>query len=391
MNKNFRKGRNQKSLRKNGSNKKKSQLDPSRLISKAEQEVQKDFQPRKTFKQMQLDERLKETLNKKGFQKPTEIQEKTLEAILTNRDVLGIAQTGTGKTGAFIIPIIQQMLSQKPQHYALVVVPTRELATQVEMEFRSLTKGMGLYSSCFIGGTNLNKDLSSLRRKSNIVIATPGRLLDLVQRKAIDLRSFNTLVLDEFDRMLDMGFINDVQRIIYLMKNRQQTLLFSATINKSQQRLIDEIVQNPAIVKVSNGVSTGKNVSQDIVKVQENESKLDVLCDMLNSQGFEKIILFEETKHKVNRLTTQLNKRGISALEIHGNKSQNARQKALDAFKGGKVKVLVATDVAARGIDVDDVTHVINYQVPQTYDTYIHRIGRTGRAGKVGQAYTFVQ
>ena len=310
---------------------------------------------------------------------------------MSNKDVLGIAQTGTGKTGAFIIPIIEQMIKQKPLHYALVVVPTRELATQVEMEFRSMTKGLGLYSSCFIGGTNLNKDLSSLRRKSNIVIATPGRLLDLVQRKAIDLRSFNTLVLDEFDRMLDMGFINDVQRIIYLMKNRQQTLLFSATINKNQKKLINDIVNDPAVVKVSNGVSTGENVAQDIVKIQGNENKLDVLCDMLNSDGFEKIILFEETKHKVNRLTSQLNKRGITALEIHGNKSQNARQKALDAFKKGKVKVLVATDVAARGIDVDDVTHVINYQVPQTYDTYIHRIGRTGRAGKVGQAFTFVQ
>lgn len=391
MNKNFRKGQNRKSLRKKGSNgRKKSTLDPKRLVSDAKVSKQEKYVAQKSFQELPLHPALQQTLTKKGFQFPTEIQEKTLVSILEGNDLLGIAQTGTGKTGAFIIPMIQQMMKSHQKEFGLVVVPTRELATQVEQEFKSMTKGLKLYSHCFIGGTNLQKDLQQLNRKAHIVIATPGRLLDLVQRKAIDLRAFNTLVLDEFDRMLDMGFINDVQRIIQLMRNRQQTLLFSATLAKSQKPLIQEILTTPKMVKVSNGESTGENVIQDVIKLESDESKLDVLCDILNSEGVDKIILFEETKRRVDKLTKQLNKRGIVSREIHGDKSQNARQKALNAFKKGHVKVLVATDVAARGIDVDDVTHVINYQVPQSYDTYIHRIGRTGRAGKVGRAFTFV-
>lgn len=367
-----------------------STLDPSLLIRRATETTTKDFRSERLIDEMPISQNLKQCLKNKGFERPTEIQDRTLETLLGGRDLLGIAQTGTGKTGAFLIPIIEHLLGHKKKSFALVVVPTRELATQVEDEFRSMCKGLGLYSTCFIGGTNINRDMQNLRRPSHVVIGTPGRLLDLVNRRMLDLKQFNTLVLDEFDRMLDMGFVNDVKRIIQGMHQRKHTLLFSATLDKTQQALIDSILHNPVTVKVSSGESTGDHIDQDIVRLKAGEDKFQVLCKMISNEEFRKVLVFEETKHKVNRLCTQLNNAGIRAEQIHGNKSQNARQNALNAFKQGRITVLVATDVAARGIDVSDVTHVINYQVPQTFDSYIHRIGRTGRAGKVGKALTFV-
>jgi ATP-dependent RNA helicase RhlE len=387
--------RNHFSKKKNNNNQrrsgfKKSTLDPSLFINKGVLPESKEYISKRIYDQMPIDNRLKSTLKIKGFEKPTEIQDKTLESILDNRDLLGIAQTGTGKTGAFLIPIINQLLNEKRNPFALIVVPTRELALQVQDEFKSMTKGMGLYSYCFIGGTNINKDLQLLRRSSHIVIGTPGRILDLVNRKALDLRNFNTLILDEFDRMLDMGFVHDVKKIIYGMQRRKHTLLFSATVNKSQQSMIDNILNNYVTVKLSSGESTGDNIDQDIIRIGLDDDKFKILKEMLQKKEFEKVLLFEETKHKVNKLCTKLNKSGIKSDQIQGNKSQNARQKALNAFKKGEIKVLVATDVAARGIDVNDITHVINYQRPLTFDTYIHRIGRTGRAGKIGKAFTFI-
>ncbi len=253
-----------------------------------------------------------------------------------------------------------------------------------------MSKGLGLYSACFIGGTNINRDLQNLRRSTHVVIATPGRLLDLTDRRAIDLGKFKTLVLDEFDRMLDMGFIKDVNRILDAMKQRSHTMLFSATLDKSQQAMINNILTNHVTVKVNNGNSSADAIEQEVIKLKPGEDKFRVLQGMLTQNEFKKVLLFEETKHRVSRLCIKLNKAGIQADQIHGNKSQNARQNALKAFKQGRVQVLVATDVASRGLDVSDVSHVINYQVPQTHDSYIHRIGRTGRAGKVGKAYTFV-
>ncbi|MCK4989505.1 MAG: DEAD/DEAH box helicase [Bacteroidales bacterium] len=334
--------------------------------------------------------KLKQCLDKKGYKRPTEIQDRTLEDLLEGKDLLGIAQTGTGKTGAYLIPIIEQLLHNRVNPYALVVVPTRELATQVEEEFKSMTKGLGLYSACFIGGTNINRDLSALRRQSHVVIATPGRLLDLTNRRAINLGKFETLVLDEFDRMLDMGFVRDVKRILEGMRRRNQTMLFSATLDKTQQSLISSILRNPVTVKVSSGDRPVESIDQDIIRLKPGEEKFDVLFNLLSDQDFSKVLLFEETKHRVKRLCLQLNKVGIKADQIHGDKSQNARQNALNAFKQGRVRILVATDVASRGLDISDVSHVINYQVPQTHDSYIHRIGRTGRAGKIGKALTFV-
>ncbi len=371
--------------------KKKSTLDPSLLVKEANHSVvAKVFQSERQISDLPISAKLIQALESKGYKKPTEIQDRTLETLLTGRDLLGIAQTGTGKTGAFLVPIIEQLLHKRVNPYALVVVPTRELALQVEEEFRSMTKGLGLYSACFIGGTNINNNLRALQRNSHVVIATPGRLLDLTDRKAINLGKFKTLVLDEFDRMLDMGFIRDVKRILEAMQQRTQTMLFSATLDKSQQSMINSILKDPVTVKVSTGDSSGDAIDQEVIRLKPGEDKFKVLHGMLSDNEFSKVLLFEETKHRVSRLCMKLNKSGIQAEQIHGNKSQNARQNALKAFKQGRVQVLVATDVAARGLDVSDVSHVINYQIPQTHDSYIHRIGRTGRAGKIGKAYTFV-
>ena len=371
--------------------KKASTLDTSLLVKEADHSVvEKVFRSDRLVKELPIDSKLKQALQVKGYERPTEIQDRTLETLLEGKDLLGIAQTGTGKTGAFLIPIIEQLLHKRVNPYALVVVPTRELALQVEEEFKSMSKGLGLYSACFIGGTNINRDLQNLRRSTHVVIATPGRLLDLTDRRAIDLSKFKTLVLDEFDRMLDMGFIRDVNRILAGMKQRNHTMLFSATLDKSQQSMINNILTNHVTVKVNNGNSSADAIEQEVIKLKPGEDKFRVLQEMLTQNEFKKVLLFEETKHRVSRLCLKLNKAGIQADQIHGNKSQNARQNALKAFKQGRVQVLVATDVASRGLDVSDVSHVINYQVPQTHDSYIHRIGRTGRAGKVGKAYTFV-
>jgi ATP-dependent RNA helicase RhlE len=319
------------------------------------------------------------------------VQEKTLEPLLAGKNLIGVARTGTGKTGAFLIPIIHRLLKANKNFNTLVLAPTRELAVQIEEEFKSLTKGMGLHSACFIGGTNLNRDLNTLGKRKHLVVGTPGRLLDLAQRKALYFKDFEVLVLDEFDRMLDMGFAADVERITRAMTKRQQTLLFSATLNQAQMPLIKKMVgANAEQVKVSNGEVTAEHIDQETIKLNEGEDKFTHLLKMLANDDFGKVLVFAETKRWVSRVNKKLHQNGISTDEIHGNKSQNYRQKALDKFKKGSIQVLVATDVAARGLDVSDVSHVINYQLPASMDSYIHRIGRTGRAGKTGKAYTFV-
>lgn len=368
-----------------------SKIDPAMLEkSSAPMAIEKPYEASRTFADMKLSPQTKANLKKKGYQKPSEIQDKTIDQASNGRDILGIAQTGTGKTAAFLLPLIEQLIKQPTKSHTLVMVPTRELAKQVEEEFRSMAHGLKLYSSCFIGGTNINRDLQNLRRPSHMVIGTPGRILDLVKRRALDLRPFQALVLDEFDRMLDMGFVHDVQRIIDLMPRRKQTMLFSATVDEKQKSLISELLHRPFEVRVSNGKTTGDHVDQSVIRLDKKEVKFDVLCDMLKDSEFSKVIIFEEAKHKVAKLNKALRKSGFHSDEIHGNKSQSARQQALKGFRSGKTKVLVATDVAARGIDVDDISHVINYRLPLTYDSYIHRIGRTGRAGKAGKAITFV-
>ncbi len=348
------------------------------------------YHTERSFADMPLHPQLKAAIAKKGFEKPTEIQDKTLETLLEGRDLLGIARTGTGKTGAFLIPIIHRLLESGRNFQTLVMAPTRELAVQIEEEFRSLSKGLNLHSACFIGGTNINRDMQNLKRKSHLVVGTPGRLLDLSNRRALYFQDFEVLVLDEFDRMLDMGFAQDVRKITAAMSKRKHTLLFSATLDRQQQPFIDQLLSNPVEVKVSSGEATGEHIEQEIIRLDEGQDKFSTLLQMVQQPDFEKVLVFAETKRWVNRVSKKLNQAGIRADEIHGNKTQNYRQKALDKFKNGKIQILVATDVAARGLDVSDVTHVINYQLPSSMDSYIHRIGRTGRAGKKGKAYTFV-
>lgn len=382
--------RNFKPKAKPQNRRKQSSVDVSLLTQKAVPQVAEAYEPTRKFGDMPLHGSLKSTIAKKGFEHPTEIQDKTLETLLAGRDLLGVAQTGTGKTGAFLIPIINRLMEQGRNFQTLVLVPTRELAVQVEEEFRSLTKGLGIYSSCFIGGTNINRDLQNLQRKSHLVVGTPGRLLDLYDRRALWFKDFEVLVLDEFDRMLDMGFARDVKRITEAMTKRSHTMLFSATLDKQQQPYIDKLLNNPVEVKVSSGEATGDHIDQEIIRLKQGEDKFGMLLSMVAQSDFEKVLVFAETKRWVSKVNKKLGQAGIKSDEIHGNKTQNYRQKALGKFKSGKVKVLVATDVAARGLDVSDVTHVINYQLPGSIDSYIHRIGRTGRAGKKGKAYTFV-
>lgn len=370
-------------------NSKKSTIPTNLLIQKAELIAPAPYKPTISFQGMNLDAKLLKNILAMGFKLPTEIQDKSFEKLKKGSNLIGIAATGTGKTGAFLIPILDNLIQKKP-FQTLVIVPTRELALQVQDEFKKLTQDMGLKSACFIGGINMDKDIRNLKLRNDIIIGTPGRLLDLAQRKLLALDRFEVLILDEFDKMLDMGFVRDIKQIVSAMKQRRQTLLFSATKDKKQESIINELVNNPFIVAVNSGEKTSLNVTQDIIRVKEGDSKFGMLVELLKKKEMEKVILFTETKHLANKLGKNLNLNGIKSDQIHGNKSQNYRIAALDKFKNGNIQVLVATDVAARGIDIQNVSHVINYQVPKDYDTYIHRVGRTGRAGKTGMAYTFV-
>lgn len=364
-------------------------MNPMLFVKKASHTDIKPFVSEKTYKELNLNPLLIKSIDQKGYERPTEIQEKSIEHLISGQNLIGVASTGTGKTGAFLIPIIEKMLSDK-QLSALIVVPTRELAQQVQEEFRSLTKGLSLNSVCFIGGTNVGKDMRLARMNQNLIVGTPGRLNDLMDRRALSLNKTNVLVLDEFDRMLDMGFVNDIRKIVSSMPQRDQTMLFSATIEPAQEKIIKQLVENPIRVNVSSGTKSSDNVDQDIIRVSADENKFDVLLDLLGGESFEKVIVFAETKRVADKISKKLSKAGMRSDVIHGDKSQNYRTKAIKHFKDGTTRVLVATDVAARGIDVDNVTHVVNFQIPQTMDSYIHRIGRTGRAGKTGMAYTFV-
>ncbi|QZT38967.1 DEAD/DEAH box helicase [Halosquirtibacter xylanolyticus] len=366
-----------------------SDIKPEQLIKKATSVEQVKYVSEIHYADLDLHPKLAKNIERKNYQQPTEIQEKSIDHLMESKNLIGIAATGTGKTGAFLIPMVHQMLNDN-SITALIMVPTRELAQQVDAEFKSLTLGTSLNSVCFIGGTNINKDIANTKRKMSLIVGTPGRLNDLIQRKNLKLGRVSKLVIDEFDRMLDMGFIHDVRKIIAAMKSREQTMLFSATTDKSQEALIKEIIKNPVRVNATNHNISGNNVDQDIIKVGSDESKFDLLLKLVKDDSYEKIILFAETKHQVNKISKKLNKSGVKSDVIHGNKSQNYRTNVIEAFKQGKLKVMVATDVAARGIDIKDVSLVINFQIPPTMDSYTHRIGRTGRAGSTGKAITFI-
>lgn len=364
-------------------------IDPARFINKAMMEdSNENFTPENKFQDFKIDQQLVAAAFNKGYKIPTPIQDQIIPHIVNGSDVVGIADTGTGKTAAFLLPLINKIL-RNPKEQILIVAPTRELAIQIDQEFKFFAKRIRIFSVCCVGGTNISRQISELHHNYNLIIGTPGRLKDLIGRRMIYLLDFNTVVLDEADRMFDMGFINDTRFIINGMPKRRQTLFFSATISRNIENIIREFTQNPIRVSVK-ARDTSMNVEQDIIKIEQGETKLDVLHNLLNQKEFNKVLIFGRTKHGVEKISRTLNHRGFKVESIHGNKSNPQRQRALGLFKENRIQALVATDVAARGLDIPDVSHVINYDVPETYDSYIHRIGRTGRWNKRGMALTFI-
>ena len=350
------------------------------------------YEAQHRFLDFDIHKRLKKQIAKRGYKTPTEIQDKAIPHILEHHDLIGLAGTGTGKTAAFLVPIIHQLIESPKNLHALVVTPTRELANQINDEFVALTRGMKLFATTLIGGTSVNKSVRELRRNNHVIIGTPGRLIDMAERGALKMSAFQVLVLDEFDRMLDMGFSEDVKKINDQMAGKEQTLLFSATIDPSQKSLIGSFTDEPVEVKAGKGPQFTKAIAQDVVRIPEGKKKMEVLTELVAEEieNGEKIILFCETKRKSDEVMRALRLSKVRADVIHGDKTQAFREKVLRKFKKGATQVLVATDVVARGIDVSDVTLVINNEPPQSYNDYIHRIGRTGRAGKTGRALTLI-
>lgn len=363
-------------------------IHPSLFVNKASaQKPQTQYQTKHMFSDFSIAEELKRNIMEKGYQKPTPIQDQVIPLILQGRDVIGIANTGTGKTAAFLIPLLNKIFFNR-SNKALIVVPTRELAVQIDKECKILSKDMQIFSVLCIGGASMHNQIYGLRRNHNIVIGTPGRLNDLKKQGKLNYAFYNNIVLDEVDRMMDMGFINEIKFIIAHLPNNRQSLFFSATISKKIQDVIQTFLKNPITVSVKVH-DTPVQVDQDIIKMQ-GRAKIDVLHDLLAKNDFKKVLVFGRTKWGMEKLAKILLQRGFRVAAIHGNKSQNQRQRALEQFKNNGLQVLVATDVASRGLDIDDVTHVINYDQPASYEDYIHRIGRTGRADKRGTALTFI-
>ncbi len=341
------------------------------------------------FTDLNLNPIIIEALKEKGYEKPTPIQAKAIPHILEGKDVIGLADTGTGKTMAFLLPLLDATLKENKTK-TLILAPTRELALQIEQELRSiLNYSMKIFVTSCIGGTNIRKQMFQLNRYNQFVIATPGRLQDLVDRKAINLSEYKHVVLDEVDRMLDMGFINEIKAILSMLPEKRQSLFFSATTEGKTQDLMKQFLKDPVTIEISKNTSS-ENVHQDIVKVLDNEVKLDKLIDILNQEVVAKALIFCGTKMAVDRLWKNLKESGFSVESMHGDKTQMHRQVALKKFKSGEAWIMIGTDVAARGIDVKDITHVINYETPQTYEDYIHRVGRAGRGGNIGWALTFI-
>jgi len=366
-----------------------SNISHSRFICKADPIVESaPYIPTNKFADFKIHATLKNNITQKGYVNPTPIQDVAIPFVLNGRDVVGIANTGTGKTAAFLIPLLDKIMNN-PREKVLVIVPTRELATQINEELIAFRGALRIYSVCCVGGMGISNQIYGLRRDHNIVIGTPGRLKDLVDRRVIRLAEFRTIVLDEADRMLDMGFVNDMRHIMSNMAPNRQTLLFSATITSEIDKLIKEFLTNPERISTKTG-DTARNVDQDIIRVPHGTDKIDSLHSLLSKKEFSKVLIFGRTKHGVEKLCQTLVQRGYKAESIHGDKNQSRRQSALKAFRDNHSQILVATDVAARGLDIPNVTHVINYEIPATYEDYVHRIGRTGRANQVGVALTFV-
>jgi superfamily II DNA/RNA helicase len=366
-----------------------SAINQSRLNIKNSSELDEKYTNKYSFADFPISNIIKDNIMSKGYLLPTPIQDQTIMPILEGKDIIGIANTGTGKTAAFLIPLIDKVL-KNPLEKVLIVTPTRELASQIFNEMRDYSKKTNVRAVVCIGGSNLNMQKMNLRQGYNFLIGTPGRIRDLIGEKAIFLNNFKNVVLDETDRMVDIGFITDINYFISLLPQERQSLFFSATVSDKVKEIIDQFVKNPITISVKKQ-ETINNIEQNIVLVNDRKNKVEQLHNLLINQEYEKVLIFGRTKWGVQKLTEELVHRGFKAGSIHGDKRQSQRQRTLQDFKMNKIKILLATDVASRGLDINDVSHVINYELPETYEDYVHRIGRTGRANKKGKALTFIE
>jgi len=346
-----------------------------------------------TFKELQLIEPIQKALEAQGYENPTPIQQQAIPHVLQGKDLFGCAQTGTGKTAAFAIPILQQLALRETEKgkrkiSTLILTPTRELATQIEENFQEYGKNLDLRTAVIFGGVNQNNQVKRLQNGVDILVATPGRLLDLISQKYINLAHIEIFVLDEADRMLDMGFIHDVKKLLTIIPKKRQTLFFSATMPDSILSLANSILTNPVKVEVTPASTTAETIKQSVYFIDKDNKNL-LLLDNLRKDIDDSVLVFTRTKHGADKIVKFLEKNNVKSAAIHGNKSQNARQRALDNFKSKEIKVLVATDIAARGIDIDNLLYVINYDLPNIPETYVHRIGRSGRAGAKGIAISY--
>lgn len=341
------------------------------------------------FSELPINEKLKNNTLRRGYTHLMPIQEKGIQPILEGKDVIGIANTGTGKTATFLIPIIENILKNS-SYRALIITPTRELALQIREELRTFTQQLPIHSTFCIGQSSMGNQIYELKRNPHVVIGTPGRLKDLIERKFLRLGEFSMIVLDEVDRMLDMGFLHDVKHIISFLPEKRQSLFFSATISPEINRLIQSFVKNPITISVKTQETTS-HIKQDVIQLKSGETKMDALSALLTKDELKKVLVFGRTKMGVERLSRDLFTKGHKVASIHGDKPQFKRQQAIRMFKEDVVRILVATDVAARGLDISNITHVINFDIPATFEDYIHRIGRTGRANKIGTALTFME
>jgi len=368
---------------------KKDYIDPRRFIKAAKPVTEEIFVPVHRFDDFAINDLLKQNIAAKGITTPSPIQDQAVPVGLTGQDIVGIANTGTGKTIAFALPVLNRLMAN-PGDRAIIMAPTRELAGQIEDEFRAIAKKSGLFGALLIGGAAMGPQLRELSAKPQIVIGTPGRIKDHMERGSLTLNDCNVVVLDEVDRMLDMGFINDMRTILSHVAPERQSFFFSATMDGEVTRLIQTFTHDAVTISVKTG-DTSDNVEQNIVPYASSADKINHLHDLLIANPDMKTLIFDDTQRSVERLSNELTGRGFKADAIHGGKTQGQRQRALNRFKASDITILVATDVAARGIDVADVTHVINYSTPQSYSDYVHRIGRAGRAGRSGNALTFVE
>lgn len=364
-------------------------FDPSQFINKNPVQTNEEvYEPTHKFTEFGLDKKLAFTITSSGLTIPTPIQDQIIPEILNGHDVIGLAETGTGKTAAFLIPLIEKTIKEYSRQ-TLILAPTRELALQIDEELKKLSTGFRLSSVVCVGGTNIRPQIMGLKRNNHFIIGTPGRVLDLIDRRHLKPQSIRTVVLDEADRMLDMGFIHDMRKILEDIPSDHETLFFSATMSTEIQKLVHDFLRNPITISVKKKDVTN-SISQDVVKYG-NHNKFETLLELLKKDEFKRVLIFGSMKHSVEKLSKELCTSGVKAESIHGNKSHGQRQQSLKKFKSGNARVLVATDVAARGIHVDSVSHVINYDLPNTFEDYVHRIGRTGRGSEKGKALTFIQ